>query len=158
VDYIVIDNVAPYEGRWEFDLDNRELTTREWGWIKRLAGYLPLTIEEGLADPELVVVFACIALRRAGKVEVREVPAVFEQLSDAPFGSSVTMETDVKEEEAEGDAGPPPSSSTGNDATSGDGSKTSSETSGTTRNLSGTLDSAISVSDHPTLVISPRGS
>ena len=52
-------------------LEGRELTTREWGWIKRLSGYLPLNIEDGLGDPELVIVFAAIALRRAGKVEPR---------------------------------------------------------------------------------------
>ena len=39
--------VPPYDGRYDFDLEGRELTTREWGWIKRLSGYLPLTIEEG---------------------------------------------------------------------------------------------------------------
>ena len=67
MDYIVIEGVRPYDGRYEFDLEGRELTTREWGWIKRLSGYLPLTIEEGLTDPELITVFACIALRRAGQ-------------------------------------------------------------------------------------------
>jgi hypothetical protein len=145
MDHIVIAGVAPYEGRWEFDLDQRELSTREWGWIKRLAGYLPLTIEEGLTDPELIVVFACIALRRAGKVEPGDVPRVFEQLSDAPFGSAITMETDVAEE-PEGDAGPPTPSSTGNGDTSGPGSPTSSETSPSPRSLSGMLVSATSES------------
>ena len=75
MDYIVIEGVPPYDGRYEFDLEGRELTTREWGWIKRHSGYLPLTIEDGFTDPELVTVFAAIALRRAGKVEAREVPA-----------------------------------------------------------------------------------
>ena len=74
MDYIVVEGVRPYDGRYEFDLAGQELTTREWGWIKRLSGYLPLTVEEGLSDPELIVVFAVIALRRAGKVEPKDVP------------------------------------------------------------------------------------
>ena len=143
MDYIVLD-VAPYEGRWEFDLDGRELSTREWGWIKRLSGYLPLTIEEGLADPELITVFACIALRRAGKVEPRDVPGVFEQLSDAPFGSSIVMETDT--EEVAGEAGPPPSSSNANGGSSGAASSPNSETSQPALSSSGTPGSATSAS------------
>ena len=75
MDYIVVEGVRPYDGRYEFDIAGQELTTREWGWIKRLSGYLPLTVEEGFSDPELVTVFAAIALRRAGKITVQEVPA-----------------------------------------------------------------------------------
>ena len=127
MDYIVIEGVPPYDGRWEFDLEGRELTTREWGWVKRLSGYLPLTIDEGLSDPELIVVFACVALRRASKVEIKDVPAVFEQLSDAPFGSAITMETDVAEKEAE-ESHPPPSSSSESDDSSGAASSPNSET------------------------------
>ena len=44
-------------------------------------GYLPLTIDEGYRDPELITVFACIALRRAQKATPAEVPALFERLS-----------------------------------------------------------------------------
>jgi hypothetical protein len=157
MDYIVIDGVAPYEGRWEFDIEGRELTTREWGWIKRLSGYLPLSIEDGLGDPELICVFACIALKRAGKVEAREVPQLFEQLSDAPFGSSISMETDV-EEEAEGDAGPPPSSSSVNGGSSGADSAPSSETSEPTPSPSGMLASATSASGPVTSESSPQDS
>ena len=92
VDWLILEHVPPYDGRYEWDLEGRELTTREWGWIKRLAGYLPLNIEDGLGDPELIAVFAAIALRRAGKVETNEVPRAFEYLSDAPFdGSAITL-------------------------------------------------------------------
>jgi hypothetical protein len=145
MDYLVIEGVLPYDGRWQFDLETQELTTREWGWIKRLSGYLPLTIEEGLGDPELVVVFACIALRRAGKATPTEVPKLFEELSDAPFGSAITMETDVVET-AEDDAGPPASSSSENGDSSGATSTPNSETSGGPPNSSGTPDSATSAS------------
>jgi hypothetical protein len=157
MDWIVIEGVPPYDGRWQFDLDTQELTTREWGWIKRLSGYLPLTVEEGLSDPELIVVFACIALRRAGKATPAEVPDVFERLSDAPFGSAITMETDTKEEVAE-KAGPPASSSSGNADGSGDGSTKSSEISPPTPSVSGMPVSDISESARPTLVSSPRAS
>lgn len=125
MNHITINGVPPYDGRYDLDLENRELTTREWGWIKRLAGYLPLTAEEGYGDPELITVLAVIALRRAGKVDTQQVPQVFGRLSDAPFGSTITMETDLADEEV--DAGPPASSSNGNTAGSGPGSPTSSE-------------------------------
>ena len=138
MDYLVIEGVPPYDGRWPFDIEGQELTTREWGWIKRLSGYLPASIEEGLADPELIVVFACIALRRASKVESREVPDLFERLADAPFSSAITMETDG--EEAAAEASPPPSSSSENGDASGDASLTSSETSAPSPPASGMPD------------------
>ena len=145
MDYIVVEGVRPYDGRYEFDLEGQALTTREWGWIKRLSGYLPLTVDEGARDPELIVVFAVIALRRAGKVEPRDVPAVFETLSDAPFGSTITMETDVVEEEAE-EKRPPPESSTSSGDTSGPSSQKSSETLALSPNRSGTPGSVTSLS------------
>ena len=126
MDYIVVEGVRPYDGRYEFDLAGQELTTREWGWIKRLSGYLPLTVEEGLSDPELIVVFAVIALRRAGKVE-REgrARASSSALSDAPFGAAITMETDASDEVEEETAkrSPPPASSTSSGDTSGPASR-----------------------------------
>jgi hypothetical protein len=47
MDTIVISGVKPYDGRYEFELGD-ELTTREWGWIKRLSGYLPSTLDDQL--------------------------------------------------------------------------------------------------------------
>ena len=145
MDYIVVEGVRPYDGRYEFDIAGQELTTREWGWIKRLSGYLPLTVEEGFSDPELIVVFAAIALRRAGKVEPRRrCPQVFERLSDAPFGSAITMETEV-EEEVEAERPPPPSSNS-SDATSGPSSRPSSATLPAPLKASGTHGSVTSMS------------
>lgn len=145
MDYIALEGIAPYDGRYEFDIGERELTTREWGWIKRLSGYLPLTIEQGFvgADPELIAVFAAIALRRAGKIEARELPQVFEQLADAPFGATIRLEAGV---EQEAESSPPESSSNGSTATSGDDSSTSSEIPAPTPSATGTPDSAISAS------------
>jgi len=130
MDYVVITGVKPYDGRYELDLEGAGFTTREWGWIKRLSGYLPLTITDGLAggDAELFSVFATIALRRAGKIEAKDVPDVWERIADADFDSSITLDTDRTVEEDDASSPPPPSSS-GNNSSSGAGSTTSSETS-----------------------------
>jgi hypothetical protein len=135
MDYIVIEGVKPYDGRYEFDVDG--FTTREWGWIKRLSGYLPLTIDDGFdgGDPELFSCFAAIALRRAGKIENREVAEVYERLIDSPFERAIRLETDEPETELEsemseagqGDASPPPPSLSENGSTSGPSSAPSSE-------------------------------
>ena len=65
-DHLVIDGVPGYDGRYEFDLVASAFTTREWGWIKKYSGYLPLTFTDGWkgADAELMSVFAIIALVR----------------------------------------------------------------------------------------------
>lgn len=127
---IVLAGVKPYDGTYPLDFA-QELTTREFGWIKRLAGYLPLQLDDAITggDPEFFCVLAAIALHRAGRAEAREVPAVFERLADAPFGSAITVVLDTEEEQAaEGDAGPPEVRQNGSGAISGPGSRTSSET------------------------------
>lgn len=154
MDYIVIDGVRPWDGRYLFDLMNDELTTREWGWIKRLSGYMPLTLDEGFAggDPELYAVFATIALWRAGKIESRAVPDVFERIADAPFGSTIRLEHDRDEEEADSED-PPVQRSTGNEHSFGDDSRLSLATSDGTPANSGTPGSGSSVSDPTRLAI-----
>jgi len=160
LDWIVITGVMPWDGRYPFDIADSEPTTREWGFIKRLSGYLPTTIEDGLrgADPELICVFAAIAVRRAGKIQNDEIQGLFDRLADAPFGATVRLDTDTSELEDDGDVGPPAGSSNGNASSSGSDSPTSSETSPATPEGSGTPASATSGSDQPTLVISPRRS
>jgi hypothetical protein len=150
---IVISGVKPYDGRYELDFA-QELTTREWGWVKRLSGYLPLDLEKAAAggDPEFACALAAIALRRAGRVEAREVPEVFERLADAPFGSAISIEVEDSEGE-EGDAGPPERSSNGNESSSGAASRMSSEMSESPSPAgSGMPDSDTSESDRPTWV------
>jgi hypothetical protein len=144
MDQMVVDGVKPWDGRYQFDVAYQELTTREWGWVKRLTGYMPLTIEQGLAgaDPELLAVFAAIALRRAGKITADEVPAVYERFVDLPPGVA-RYETEPAED---GDAGPPAGSSNGSSSTSGDDSPTSSASSDATTPATGTRDWATSVS------------
>ena len=131
MDYVIIQGVKPYDGRYEFDANEQEFTTREWGWIKRLAGHSPLTASDWLRnlDPELLTVIAAIALRRAGKVDARDVPDVFDTLADAPFTSSIQFESDSTDEESEEDASPPASDENlnGKPEFSGHDSPTSSE-------------------------------
>ena len=153
MDYIIVSGAKPYDGRYEFNL-GVELTTREWGWIKRLAGYLPATLDDdnAFSDPELVCVLAAIAMRRAGRIQPQEVPAVFERMADAPFGTTITIEAGQQEEAEEGDAGPPARSSNGSEPTSGPASPTSSETSEPTQQLYGIPDLDTSAPDQPTSV------
>ena len=86
MDYIHIEGVPPYDGRYEFDLRDGAFTVREWGWIKRHSGYLPLTLWDGLqgSDAELLAVMALIAMVRAGKVDRDDVPDVWERFAGRP--------------------------------------------------------------------------
>ena len=129
VDYIDHHGVPPYDGRYEFDLEGRELTTREWGWIKRLSR-LPAVerSKTGCGDPELIAVLRRhrATPRRQGRSQ-RSPQACSSTCPTPPSTAPRSrLETDTVEE---GDAdSPPPSSSSSNGATSGPGSPTSSET------------------------------
>ena len=149
---LIVANVPPYDGAYDLDLDTVPLTSREWGWVKRLAGYLPLTIDEGLdgGDPELLSVFAVMALRRAGKIQTAQVTQVFEQLQDVPVDGTVRLEMDTGEEV---DADPPTSESLSlNTSSPGRGSPTGTGTSGSHRSPTGDPNSAISTSARRLLV------
>jgi hypothetical protein len=139
--YLVIEDVKPWDGRYELDLDTAELTRREWGWIKRHSGYLPMTIGEGFdgADPALVACLAVIALYRAGKITVDDVGGVFERFEDTPAMSTIRMEGDTADPD---DVADPPVSSNGSAHSSGPATSVSSETSAKPPNDPGTPDSA----------------
>ena len=80
-------------------------------------------------DAEFMCVMGLIALHRAGRIEPRDVPRVFDKLIDAPFGSAITIEVEDDEEADEADdAGPPVRSSNESESTSGSDSTASSET------------------------------
>ena len=151
MDFIVVEGVRPWDGRYEFDLDGSPFTTREWGWIKRLANYMPLTIDQGWkgGDPELFSAFAVIALFRAGKLQPADVPDVFDRFADAPFGGTIRLETDQVDQED--DASPPVLSMNGSSSISGPVSPGSSETSEPTQPASGTPDWASLASHHTRL-------
>jgi hypothetical protein len=90
--------------RWdgEYDLDTDQAwTTREWGWIKKLSGYMPLTVGEGLAgdDPELFVAVGVIALVRDHKIGRDEALPVAEEIMDLRGVSIVLMADPVEEDE-----------------------------------------------------------
>lgn len=121
---IKVRGCPPYDGDYEIDL-GQELTSREWGWVKRLAGYLPLDVtDNAYGDPELLCVLAAIAMRRAGRIEAGEVAVVYERLQDVPFSEALTIAND---EPAEDQTDPPtPRSSNGSTAISGSASKANS--------------------------------
>ena len=126
MDFIVIEGVKPWDGRYEFDLDGQPFTTREWGWIKRFSNYLPLTVDQGWrgGDPELFAAFAVISLHRAGRVTPDDAADVYDRFADAPFGSTIRLEVGTGRES---DAGPPPGNDNESSSFSGAGSPTSSE-------------------------------
>ena len=108
---LMVVNVPPYEGEYEFDLEAQPLTTYEWRVIKRISGYLPLTAQEGFAgaDPDLFVAWAVIAMVRARKVEEADVMEAADGLARAPFdGTAITFKGGT-EEEPEDDPLPEPS-------------------------------------------------
>ena len=128
-DRIVIDGKTGWDGSYEIELPPvRRFTAREWGWIRRLTGYTPVSITgpDASGDPEIDVVLAVIALRRHGRITIDEAAATYERLVDLA-DDRIRFESD---EESPGDAdGPPPRSSNGNASSSGPGSPTGSETS-----------------------------
>lgn len=148
MDYIHVEGVPPYDGKYEFDLRDAAFTVREWGWIKRHSGYLPFTLWDGLqgSDAELLAVMALIAMVRAGKVDRRDVPDVWERFADAPGVVTVRLELTSEEED---DTDPLSNESrNGNGSTSGDDSTQSSGRSDETQPPSGIHGSATSAS-HP---------
>jgi hypothetical protein len=148
-DFVVVEGLKPWDGTYPLDIDEAPLTTREWGWIKRLTGYLPADFT--LNDPEVICALAVVAMHRAGRVTTVEVPATFERIVDAPFGPTIRLE--ATDEAGDADDPPHPAGATGSNATSsGNGLAPSSETSGPARSSTGIPASASSVSDPETLV------
>ena len=152
MDYLIVENFRPYDGRYELDAQ-RDFTTREWGWFKRLAGYYPTTVEEGYRryDPELFAVLAVVCLRRAGRIDTHDVPDLYDRLLDREIG--VVRVEFHGDETAEDDAEDPTASSTASTKSSGADSNGNSEKSGEPIPPSiGTPASASSESDPQTSV------
>lgn len=107
---IVLTGVKPYDGEYELNLEDEPLTTLEWRWVKKISGYLPLTMGEGFAgaDPDLVCALAVIALRRHGRIQKEQALAVADRLADVPFdGAAIQLLFDETEDDEEGDVVPP---------------------------------------------------
>lgn len=96
---IIIQGIKPYDGDYELDTD-RAFNAREWRWIKKVSGYMPLTVQDGFAggDPDLFVALAVIAMCRNGKVDRDEGLRVADELAEAPFdGASIVLVGDQAE-------------------------------------------------------------
>lgn len=112
MDWLVIEGVRPWDGRYEWDpFGERPLTYREWEWITRYSGYMPLTIDDGYrgGDPRLYRVFAIVALYRAGKIDESVAGDVHDRFADEAFGKTIRLELGQEAEAEEADAGPPSS-------------------------------------------------
>jgi hypothetical protein len=123
MDWLVVEGVTPWEGRYELPLDEFAFTGREWGWIRRFTGYRPADVLDAMkgADAELLAALAVIALNRAGRISRDDAPATFERLVDENFGSFTLTSDDA--EEAEPLDPPSPTSSTSNGGSSGDATR-----------------------------------
>jgi len=104
-DHVFLDTPR-FKGEFPFDFAEEPLTALEWRWIKKISGYLPMTVDDGMAglDPDLFLAFAVIALRRAGKIQKEEALIVAEMLAELPAdGSTLKVVFDEVPEEAEED-------------------------------------------------------
>lgn len=83
-----IEGVPPYDGEYPFPAN---FTNREFHFIKLHAGIRADELEEaaGAGDNDLVVVFACIALQRAG------LEPKIDALWDAQLGKITVLEGDA---------------------------------------------------------------
>lgn len=131
---IKVDGVRQYDGEYEL-AEDRGLNAREWRWIKKVSGYMPLTISEGFEgdDPDLYVALAVVAMCREGKIASDDWQAAADELSEAPYGSIVavyeTSEDDVPLALTSEPNEPSPTGSLENNNSPGEASPTSSETS-----------------------------
>src|SRR5262245_59805593 len=96
MDRLVIEGVGPWDGRYDLDIIGTPLTRREWGWVKRFTGYLPLTWWDGLkgGDADLYAAFAVIALHRAGRIAPDQASEVFDRFADVDVIAAIRWELD----------------------------------------------------------------
>ena len=147
---IVVKGARPYEGEYPLGTD-RAFNAREWNWIKRIAGYMPETIEDGFNgdDPDLYVAFAVIALCREGRIDRTEGLRVAETLAELPFGEIRVIYPQTVEDDAPlGLTGEPeqqsPKSSPEKTPSSGRSSEKTSENPAPTPSPTGTSESGTS--------------
>lgn len=118
---VVIEDIPGVNGSYDFNLDR--FTNGELRLIKREANVRAGEIEEALqaGDNDVLVCFALIALKRAG----RDIPP--EALWEAEAGS-ITIDT--ADEEAEDDASPPETGPVSNESENGPTASSSPSSSG----------------------------
>ena len=148
---IQIKGIRHYDGDYELDTD-RAFNAREWRWIKKVSGYMPLTVGDGFAggDPDLFVALAVIAMCREGKIDRESGLTVADELAEMPFdGAAITLiGDDVEADELPLDLTRPPDESSPN-ATS-ENHRSSGEPSRSDSAPSGGIPPAISLSRSPT--------
>jgi hypothetical protein len=94
-------DVQRFKGSYPFDAGEPMLAI-EWRWIKKISGYLPLTIGDGFAgqDPDLYIALSVVAMHRAGKIRREEALAVADLLADAPVdGKAIEFVFDEEDEQ-----------------------------------------------------------
>lgn len=102
---LVLENMGPYDGEYEFDVE-RALNSREWRWIKQFSDHTPRTFNAALVDtdPDLYIVVSVIAMCRAGRIDKDEWRRVADELAEMPFSlASITL---VGDDVAEDDGVP----------------------------------------------------
>lgn len=98
---IIIKGIPQYDGDYELATE-RPLNGLEWRWIKKVSGYMPLTMRDGFegADPDLFIALAVIAMRRDGKITKDEALRVADTLAEA-YGVEIDLTDDASEVEDE---------------------------------------------------------
>lgn len=83
---LIVGRSSVYRGEYEFDFNEQALSALEWRWIKKLSGYLPMTISDGFAglDPELIVALSVVVLYRHGRIGKEDALTVAEQFMEIP--------------------------------------------------------------------------
>lgn len=102
----IVLNLPRYKGEYDFDIEAEPFTALEWRWVKRISGYMPMTIDEGWrgGDPDLFVALAVVAMNRAGKLREEDVFTAADTISRAPFdGTAITIVADEDDQETEAD-------------------------------------------------------
>ncbi len=86
-DRIKVQGIPAFDGEYDLDIGDQPLNALEWRWVKKISGYLPFTIDDGLSggDPDVVIALAVVAMQRAGKITRDQVLMTADQLADLPF-------------------------------------------------------------------------
>lgn len=105
---IRLNGTGRFDGEYDLGDNDRVFNGREWHWIKKISGYMPLTISEGFAgrDPDLFVALAVIAMCRAGKIRRESALDVAEQLLEVPYEGSNTIDL-IGDDVEDDDENPP---------------------------------------------------
>lgn len=96
---IVKVKVERYKGEYPLESD-RPMDAFEWRLIKKISGYMPMTIDAGFAgdDPDLYIALAVIALLRAGKIRKEEALLAAAIFDSAPVSDESFIVLDFSDE------------------------------------------------------------